>query len=130
MVPSDAARVLAVVLASLVLLMRPLAVCVCVWGGVLLVSEYADVARGGGGDATAGCAGNGGGDGVADGVDGGACVDGNDGVVGHHFASLHEVRVLSDLAVLCSLLWHRVNNMVTRKERRGYSGCCLTRVSF
>ena len=53
-----------------------------------------------------------------------------DVVVGQDFAWLHGFRVLSDLAVLCSLLWHRVKNMVTRRERRGYSGCSLTRLPF
>ena len=50
---------------------------------------------------------------------------GIDGVVGPDIASLHGFRVLSDLAVVCSFLWHRVKNMVTRRERRGYSGCSL-----
>ena len=50
---------------------------------------------------------------------------GIDVVVGQDFASLHGFRVLSDLAVLCSLLWHRVKNMVTRRERRGDSGYSL-----
>ena len=59
-----------------------------------------------------------------------AGVVGIDIVVGQDFASLHGFRVLSDLAVLCSLLWHRVKNMVTRRERRGYSGCSLTRLPF
>ena len=47
-----------------------------------------------------------------------AAVVGIDGVVGPDHASLHGFRVLSDLAVLCSFLWHRVENMVTRRERR------------
>ena len=51
-------------------------------------------------------------------------------VVRQESALLHVVRVLSDLAVLCSFLWHRVKNMVTRRERRGYSGCSLTRLPF
>ena len=59
-----------------------------------------------------------------------AAVVGIDGVVGPDSAPLHGFRVLSDLAVLCSFLWHRVKNMVTRRERRGYSGCSLTRVLF
>ena len=46
-------------------------------------------------------------------------------VVRQEFALLHVVRVVSDLAVLCSLLWHRVKNMVTRRERRGDSGYSL-----
>ena len=58
-----------------------------------------------------------------------AGVVGIDVVVGQDFASLYGFRVLSDLAVLCSLLSHRVENMVTRRERRGYSGCSLTKAS-
>ena len=42
-----------------------------------------------------------------------AGVVGIDIVVGQDFASLHGIRVLSDLAVLCSLFWHRVANMAT-----------------
>ena len=59
-----------------------------------------------------------------------AGVVGIDVVVGQDFALLHGFRVLSDLAVLCSLLWHRVKNMVTRRERCGYSGFSLTIVPF
>ena len=44
-----------------------------------------------------------------------AGVVGIDVVVGQDFASLHGFRVLSDLAVLCSLLSHRVENMATRR---------------
>ena len=36
-------------------------------------------------------------------------------VVRQEFALLHVVRVVSDLAVLCSLLSHRVENMAIRR---------------
>ena len=45
-------------------------------------------------------------------------------------ALLHVVRVLSDLAVLCSLLWHRVKKMAKRRERRRSGASSVRRLSF
>ena len=51
-------------------------------------------------------------------------------VVRQESALLHVVRVLSDLAVLCSLLWHRVKKMAKRRERRRSGASSVGRLSF
>ena len=51
-------------------------------------------------------------------------------VVRQESALLHVVRVLSDLAVLCSLLWYRVKKMAKRRERRRSGASSVRRSSF
>ena len=51
-------------------------------------------------------------------------------VVRQEFALLHVVRVVSDLAVLCSLLWYRVKKMAKRRERRRSGASSVRRLSF
>ena len=51
-------------------------------------------------------------------------------VVRQEFALLHVVRVVSDLAVLCSLLWYRVKKMAKRRERRRSGASSVRRSSF
>ena len=50
--------------------------------------------------------------------------------VRQELALLHVVRVVSDLAVLCSLLWHRVKKMAKRRERRQSGASSVLVLSF
>ena len=51
-------------------------------------------------------------------------------VVRQKFALLHAFRVVSDMAVLCLRLWHRVKKMAKRRERRRSGASSVRRSSF